>query len=106
MRGLSCRFPTSGSLAACRVIQQSSKVDAHLPFRAPNGVIVVASPTGLPFIAMRDNQLTIALRKPGVEPLGEGLEYGGRAADFGTTIAAQKAARLGVAAIKALRAAL
>jgi hypothetical protein len=55
---------------------------------------------------MRDNQLTIALRKPGVEPLGEGLEYGGRAADFGTTIAAQKAARLGVAAIKALRAAL
>ncbi|MBM4044175.1 MAG: hypothetical protein FJ279_03605 [Planctomycetes bacterium] len=102
MNTLKTYVPTQGSLAAIKVIRQTPEIDAALPFVAPDGTLVKASPTGLPFIGIIGGRLVVSLRKPGAEPLGAGEEYGGRASDFGTPAAACAAARQTKVALKAL----
>jgi len=100
---ITVQFPVKGPLASCRVFRQTDRATAALPYEASNGVTLRASPTGLPFIASRGGKVTVALRCPGKEPLGLGLEYGGRAADFGSPEAALAATGKAKAAIREFR---
>ena len=102
MNTLTAYVPVQGSLAAIKVIRQTPVITQALPYEAPNGTLVRASPTGQPFVGFVNGRLVVSLRTPGVEALGRHTEYGGRASDFGTPELAKAAARQTKEALKAL----
>ncbi len=100
MKNLTASIPRVGNRVACRVIYQNPIATRALatPFRASDGTEVRASPSGMPYVAVENGRLIVALRRPGAEPVGCGVEYGGAATAFpDSPTAAAMAARAATA---------
>lgn len=102
MRNLTVRIPRVGNRVACKVIYQNPIATRALatPFRASNGTEVRTSPSGMPYVAVENGRLIVALRRPGAEPVGCGVEYGGAATAFPDASAAEVAATRAAIALR------